>query len=195
MKDIFENYIQSVASKFSHEETSEMGYRADFENLLKGIFATLNIKRIDHDARSKDGNKPDFENREDYIEIALFQNYDVEIDVWFKNNKLYLGHDKSIYLTSLDFLNKHKDKLWIHCKNIEALHYLNEYDYNIFFHNSDDAVLTSKNYIWTYPNKSLGFNNKINKSICVLPELAEYKEFNCAGICSNFILKYKNKNI
>ena len=30
MKDIFEKYIQSVASKFSHEETSEMGYRSDF---------------------------------------------------------------------------------------------------------------------------------------------------------------------
>ncbi|MEK7524144.1 MAG: type ISP restriction/modification enzyme [Patescibacteria group bacterium] len=60
MKKLFENYIESIASKFSHEETSEMGYRADFEILLKGIFESIKVKRIDHDARAKQGNKPDF---------------------------------------------------------------------------------------------------------------------------------------
>ena len=60
MKNFFETYVQSVASKFSHKETSEMGYRADFEALLKGIFESINVKRVDHDARSKQGNKPDF---------------------------------------------------------------------------------------------------------------------------------------
>ncbi len=37
-----------------------MGYRTDFENLISGIFESINVKRIDHDAKSKDGNKPDF---------------------------------------------------------------------------------------------------------------------------------------
>ncbi|GAJ19050.1 unnamed protein product, partial [marine sediment metagenome] len=37
------------SKKFSHEETSEMGYRADFEVLLKSIFETINVRRIDHD--------------------------------------------------------------------------------------------------------------------------------------------------
>ena len=60
MKSIFENYIQSISSKFSHEETSEMGYRTDFEILIKGIFESINVRRIDHDARAKEGNKPDF---------------------------------------------------------------------------------------------------------------------------------------
>ena len=60
MKNIFENYIQSISSKFSYEETSEMGYRTDFEILIKGIFESINVKRIDHDARAKEGNKPDF---------------------------------------------------------------------------------------------------------------------------------------
>lgn len=32
MKNLFENYVQSISSKFSHPETSEMGYRGDFEN-------------------------------------------------------------------------------------------------------------------------------------------------------------------
>jgi len=38
MQNIFDNYIQSVSSKFSHIETSEMGYRADFENFTKKVF-------------------------------------------------------------------------------------------------------------------------------------------------------------
>jgi type I restriction-modification system DNA methylase subunit len=60
MQDIFSNYIQSISSKFSHEETSEMGYRTDFEILIKGIFESIKVRRIDHDARAKKGNKPDF---------------------------------------------------------------------------------------------------------------------------------------
>lgn len=60
MQNLFENYIQSISSKFSHEETSEMGYRTDFEILLKGIFESINVERIDHDARARQGNKPDF---------------------------------------------------------------------------------------------------------------------------------------
>ncbi len=46
-----------------------MGYRTDFEILLKGIFKSINVNRIDHDARAKQGNKPDF--------VVL--NYDVPI--------------------------------------------------------------------------------------------------------------------
>ncbi|MBN2031433.1 N-6 DNA methylase [bacterium] len=57
---MIENYIQSISSKFSHEETSEMGYRTDFENLIQSIFEAINVRRIDHDARAREGNKPDF---------------------------------------------------------------------------------------------------------------------------------------
>src|SRR5579864_8095945 len=60
MQDLFSSYIQSISSKFSHVETSEMGYRTDFEILIKGIFESINVRRIDHDARAKKGNKPDF---------------------------------------------------------------------------------------------------------------------------------------
>lgn len=60
MQNFFEDYIQSISSKFSHEETSEMGYRTDFEILIKGIFESINVKRVDHDAKATQGNKPDF---------------------------------------------------------------------------------------------------------------------------------------
>ena len=45
MQNIFEKYLQSISAKFAHEETSEMGYRTDFELLLQGIFEKINVKR------------------------------------------------------------------------------------------------------------------------------------------------------
>jgi len=41
MQKLFENYIQSISSKFAYVETSEMGYRTDFEILIKEIFEEL----------------------------------------------------------------------------------------------------------------------------------------------------------
>ncbi|MFH1386358.1 MAG: type ISP restriction/modification enzyme [bacterium] len=60
MKEIVAKYLKSVSEKFSHEETSEMGYRADFEILLKGIFESIKVKRIDNDPKANEGNRPDF---------------------------------------------------------------------------------------------------------------------------------------
>ena len=46
--DILQNYIQGVTSKYAHLETSEYGYRTDFELLLKGVFESINVSRFDH---------------------------------------------------------------------------------------------------------------------------------------------------
>ena len=56
-----------------------------------------------------------------------------------------------------------------------------------FWHQNDDYTITSKGFIWTYPGKKL-----LPQSICVLPEIVNYKTIDCLGICSDFILKYKN---
>lgn len=60
MKTTFENYLNSVSKKFKNAGTSEMGYRTDFELLLKEIFQTINVTRFDHDPKAIQGNKPDF---------------------------------------------------------------------------------------------------------------------------------------
>lgn len=132
------------------------------------------------------GPNSDRENSPDYILEAIFSGYDVEIDVWFDNNAFILGHDSPQYEVSKEFLIQ-KD-LWIHCKNINVLSKLIKYsECNCFFHDSDDVVLTSKNYLWTYPGRQLYDN-----SICVLPELSEQCNIsNVAGVCSDFIEGYK----
>src|SRR3990167_6174855 len=81
MDNLFTNYTRSVSIKFSHKETSEMGYRTDFENLLKGIFESINVKRIDHDARAKQGNKPDFAVLKNDVPILYIEAKDIGISL------------------------------------------------------------------------------------------------------------------
>lgn len=131
------------------------------------------------------------ENKIDYIEKALFSGFDVEIDIWLFNNSLFLGHDKPSYYVSENWLLKNKKKLWIHCKNIDALLFLKTKDLNYFWHENDKITLTNKGHIWAYPSLE-----KIEKSIDVLPETysEEKYSFKTLGICSDYIEKYKEEH-
>jgi hypothetical protein len=127
------------------------------------------------------------ENEPNYIDNAISKGYDVEVDVWFKNDELYLGHDFAQYKINLDFLLNISEKLWIHCKNVEAMEFLIKYNLHLFWHQEDDITLTTQNYIWTYPGKKI-----INNAIAVMPELIEDWDISKAfGVCSDFIEKYK----
>jgi hypothetical protein len=136
-----------------------------------------------------EGKKEQFENEPNYILLACKAGYNCEIDVRYENEKWFLGHDKPEYEIPFKFLLT--GNFWIHAKTIITLHELMKYDFNCFYHENDPCVLTSKGYIWTYPGFSLGPTGKYNKSICVLPELNNITEFNCVGICSDNIKKYK----
>ena len=126
------------------------------------------------------------ENKPNYILNALSKNFDVEVDIWFSDGSFFLGHDKPEYPVNEGFLNN--KKIWFHAKNIEALNQLNIRGLNCFWHQNDDVVLTSKGFLWTYPGKQLTKN-----SICVLPEKLKLPVVDCAGFCSDFILKYYNE--
>ncbi|MBN1262835.1 MAG: N-6 DNA methylase [Candidatus Pacebacteria bacterium] len=77
----FNDYIQAISSKFSHKETSEMGYRTNFEILLKGIFESINVKRIGHDDKARQGNKPDFVVLKNDIPILYIETKDIGINL------------------------------------------------------------------------------------------------------------------
>jgi len=107
MKDLFENYIQSISSKFSHVETSEMGYRTDFEVLIKGIFESINVKRIDHDARAEQGNKPDFAVLNHDIPILYIEtkNIGTSLDKIEKSEQMirYYGYANLVLTDYIEF--------------------------------------------------------------------------------------------
>jgi hypothetical protein len=129
------------------------------------------------------GPNPDLENNPKYINKALLNGYDVEVDVNMKNGKLYLGHDKLEYEITLKYLNN--SKLWCHCKDLETLSYLLCYkQIHCFWHQNDDYTLTSNAIIWGYP----GIKSS-NDTIIVLPE-KNYKSKeelpDCYGICTDY---------
>jgi len=129
-----------------------------------------------------------WENEPTYIDKAISEGYDVEIDVWYKDKVLWLGHDKPDYGIDLIWFRDRLSKLWIHCKNLEALIYFKncDYDANYFWHEQDTVTLTSKKFIWAYPGKQ-----PIKKSIAVMPELYNDDISQCLGICSDYIKNYK----
>ena len=128
-----------------------------------------------------------WENEPTYIDLAISKGFDVEVDVWYIDGLLYLGHDNAQYSVDFRWFRDRLNKLWIHCKNIEAIIYFQNcgYTFNYFWHETDTVTLTSANYIWAYPGKQ-----PIDKSIAVMPEINNDSLDSCIGVCSDFIAKY-----
>tara|TARA_R100000306_G_scaffold42211_2_gene40984 strand:- start:7371 stop:7841 length:471 start_codon:yes stop_codon:yes gene_type:complete len=152
------------------------------------------MKIISHRANSNGPNSIG-ENTPDQIETMISKGFDVEIDIRYYNDnqKLYLGHDEPHSPVDLSWLEKYQDSLWIHCKNIAALYWFscnNDNKFNYFWHQNDDYTLTSKNYIWTYPEKE-----QTPSSVVVVfgkPNNGKFasdwgkEPFDCYGICTDY---------
>lgn len=125
------------------------------------------------------------ENKLSHIQKALDAGYDVEIDLWYDplRNELKLGHDEPMYKCDHAFLCK--EKLWIHCKNVDALEYCKDTKISnpYFWHQEDDVTLTSNGLFWTFPGKPL-----TKYSIAVMPETKSFRRIlSCMAICSDYV--------
>lgn len=129
----------------------------------------------------------DEENKPEKILHCINLGYEVEIDVWFKNNTFFLGHDEPQYVINVDFLKN--TKLWCHAKDLNSLQKMLEYNIHCFWHENDSYSLTSKQKIWCYPDKPL-----LPNCVAVLPEIANYSLQDlklCYAVCTDEVLKYK----
>jgi len=138
------------------------------------------------------GSNPIRENSIDYIEEAISEGFDVEIDLRVEDNECYLGHDDPQYFVTLEWLRKYKDVLWIHCKNREALEKLSSsaVEFNYFWHETDCYTLTSKGIGWVYPGKQ-----PYSNSVVVMPETVDLcDEYinEVYGICTDKVIYYKD---
>lgn len=127
------------------------------------------------------------ENNPNKIDFCLKSGYDVEIDVWYLNGELFLGHDEAQYKINEQFIKN--TNLWCHAKNLAALCYMLKNKISCFWHQNDSYTITSNGYIWCYPNMPL-----IDNCIAVMPELANYDLKNlktCYAICTDEVLRYK----
>lgn len=129
----------------------------------------------------------DLENNPDYIDSAIDLGYDVEVDIWFYSDRLYLGHDEPIYKIPVDCLMNRASKLWLHAKNHQAFEILSRYQsLNVFWHQTDDFALTTKGYRWCYPG--IG---PLDRSVAVLPEQNAPNLDKYYAICSDNIAYFR----
>jgi hypothetical protein len=105
------------------------------------------VKIISHRGNIR-GPIPDKENRPSYIDCAIGNGYDVEIDVRSINGELWLGHDEPQYKIDHKWLDKRRDYLWLHCKNIEAA--VECWVYHSFCHTNDPFTYTTTGKIWLH---------------------------------------------
>lgn len=107
MKNSFDKYLQSIAQKFAYKETSELGYRTEFEIMLKEIFETINVKRIGHDDKAKGGNRPDFVIHKHNIPILYIETKDIgtNLDKIEKSEQMarYFGYANLILTDYVEF--------------------------------------------------------------------------------------------
>ena len=132
------------------------------------------------------GRQPYRENHPNYIDEAISDGFDVEVDIWLIDKKLVLGHDGGHHSVSMEWLKDRSNHLWIHAKDIGSFSHLSQTDLHYFWHQEDFATITSKGYLWIYPG-----HQPVIDSISVLPELFGEDVSHCKGICSDYILDYK----
>ncbi len=102
-----QDYLAKIAEKFKDPQTSEMGYRTDFENFLETIFPKDQKYHIHHDAKSVGGNKPDFVVLKNQVPVLYIENKDIGIDLnkIEKSNQMdrYFGYDNLILTDQVEF--------------------------------------------------------------------------------------------
>jgi hypothetical protein len=145
------------------------------------------------------GIEPTFENRIKTIDKALAAGFDVEVDVLYHDNKMFLGHDAPQELLPERFYSD--DRIHFHCKNMGSLmKFQNSYRGSILFtHDKDEATITSRGMLWihplTLPNLCDIVDFKFERAIAVLPEIVDIGDIDFLskfyGICTDYPERYK----
>ena len=159
------------------------------EEEREDFFAVPVVQHICHRGNIQKPQK-ELENNFGILIQRAIQGQYVEVDVWYHEQHLWLGHDKPEYKITLEWLAADKRRL-IHAKDGKTLeHLLQEtgrkaLDLHVFYHTDEDYVLTNKGLVICYPGKPL-----LEGSLCMMPERAQYKEeelMKSFSVCSDTI--------
>jgi hypothetical protein len=122
------------------------------------------------------------ENHPYYIKTALNRGFDVEVDVWLWDDKIYLGHDEPGYRlqNTIPFLQH--PGIWAHAKNIGAMDFMLKNSIHCFWHEQDKLTLTSRGIPWCYPGTYIERGVFLHQ----LP-VADMKPY---GLCTDWALNY-----
>lgn len=142
------------------------------------------MKIISHRGNIR-GEIPNRENAPSYIDCAIGNGYDVEIDLRVVDGELWLGHDEPQYKVTHRWIRERRKNLWIHCKNIEAAK--QSWNYQAFCHTGDSFVFTSTGHIWLHDLGSV----VDQKTIIPLLSKDDIEKFshlyqNSFGVCTDY---------
>ena len=128
------------------------------------------------------GPNPKLENTSEYLKAAVDAGYGVEVDIQWDRGVLYYGHDNPQEAVDEKFITKRD--VFCHAKNVETIPALLMLGCNVFVHNTDPCVFTSRGQIWCYP----GVHVKSDRAIWLdlhkqpLPDTISDKLY---GICGD----------
>lgn len=126
------------------------------------------------------------ENSPYFIDAAINRGFYVEIDIRFIKGSFWLGHDTPDYRINLGWLERRKDFLLLHCKNIEAAQEIAGLTFHFFCHSNEPYVLTSRNLLWVH-DISLSLDES-----CIIPLISkkDIENFDFSrkirGICTDY---------
>lgn len=136
-------------------------------------------------------NNPAVENSPEKLLELVRTNHHVELDIWSRSGKLFLGHDGPEIEVSYDWLLNVISRALIHCKDGRTFRDLRTWfaeraiAANLFYHTTEDYALSTNDWVITYPGKTTfrGFLSMMPESASKDP-LAE----DCFAVCSDKLL-------
>jgi len=132
------------------------------------------------------------ENRPSYIDVAIAQGFQVEIDLWVSRGSAFLGHDGPQYEVGLEWLTDRQAELWVHCKNGAAISFVVESELNWFYHETDPYTVTSHGFIWTYPGKQILKGPSVGLWFGPETPLGSEHHKDVYAICGDYVGDWKN---
>jgi len=102
---------------------------------------------------NQNGREIGLENHPNYIDKALENGFDAEVDLWISGDEIFLGHDQPQVQIEFGWLAERSDYLWVHAKTLSSAVWLSETKLNWFLHDQDQAALTSRGFIWLFPEQ------------------------------------------
>jgi hypothetical protein len=149
------------------------------------------------------GPNPHTENSIESLKECVDKHINVELDIWYKNGKYYLGHDEPKTEFEPESFRFGLITVFYHCKTIETFFnlrkiYLFSKQFDLFMHDKDAATLTNNGIIWTYPGQPL-----YKHSIAVMPEIVSpsyleqakslYSQNKITGVCTDYVQEWRAK--
>jgi hypothetical protein len=64
------------------------------------------------------------ENNPEKLLSLIEEGYEIEIDLWYRDNNFFLGHDFPEYEIEESYLEN--SEFWIHCKDADTLEFMNQ---------------------------------------------------------------------